>query len=70
MIRSATSETMGPSKGTYLSYRYFHPMLCVWCSEMNVLSQTGLRYVFDAVTLKNSDAMEELLQSAIQKAVG
>jgi len=45
-------------------------MLCVWCSETNVLSQTGLRYVFDAVTLKNSDAMEELLQSAIQKAVG
>lgn len=35
-----------------------------------VLSQTGLRYVFDAINLRNNDAMEELLQLAIQKAVG
>ena len=32
--------------------------------------QTGLRYVFSAVTLKNNEAMEELLQSSIELALG
>ena len=32
--------------------------------------QAGLRYVFDAVTLRNNEAMEELLQASIELALG
>ena len=44
-------------------------MIVVLCCVVCVI-QTGLRYVFSAVTLKNNEAMEELLQSSIELALG
>lgn len=32
--------------------------------------QTGLRYVFDGVILRNNEAMEALLHSSIELAIG
>ena len=33
-------------------------------------TQTGLKYVLDAVTLRNNEAMEHFLQSVIEQAIG
>ena len=46
-------------------------ILCLFNIQCDITClQTGLRYVFNGVTLKNNEAMEALLQSAIELAVG
>lgn len=40
------------------------------CVHIHPFLQTGLRYVFDAVILRNNEAMEALLHSSIELAIG
>ena len=67
-IKLAIFKAMLPTRGIYLNLRL---SLLTYMNNNNTLCmQTGLRYVFDGVALKNNDAMEELLQSSIELAVG